>query len=401
MKKGLLYLGLWVLIGCSAEKQPTTQASAKAEKIFHVGDIWVDHHYKGAGLNELVQLDDSSYQALILPEASPINNSPWFGFKLWSEAKRNIQLDIKYEKDYKHRYVPKISTDGRSWQAIPASHYKIDSVLGKVSLRLEVGPKKLWISAQENIHSGHIQAWMDSLITLEGLTKETIGKSVLGQPIDLLKIKRGNPSYSLVLIGRQHPPEVPGGTLSLMAFVHSLLDESALAQQFIDHFEIIIAPLLNPDGVDKGYWRFNANHKDLNRDWVEFSQPETQAVRNWIKQYPLSNPQQKYCFAIDFHTSYSGPYLLVIDTSAQAPPQPITSKWIQRIESTSQDSLDIRPRPQSLPYCYNWFINEIGIEAVTYEEGDEIDRAIIKRRAEDYARALMEVLIEELTNLRQ
>ena len=49
----------------------------------------------------------------------------------------------------------------------------------------------------------------------------------------------------------------------------------------------------------------------------------------------------------------------------------------------------------TLPYCYNWMINELGIEAVTYEEGDEIERSTIRKRAEDDANVPMEILTEK------
>jgi hypothetical protein len=40
-------------------------------------------------------------------------------------------------------------------------------------------------------------------------------------------------------------------------------------------------------------------------------------------------------------------------------------------------------------------INELGIEAVTYEEGDEIERSTIRKRAEDDANVPMEILTEK------
>lgn len=71
----------------------------------------------------------------------------------------------------------------------------------------------------------------------------------------------------------------------------------------------------------------------------------------------------------------------------------MTNAWINNIQAYSPDPLDIRPRAQTLPYCYNWFINELGMEAVTYEEGDEVDREVVRERARLYARTLMEELL--------
>ena len=41
-----------------------------------------------------------------------------------------------------------------------------------------------------------------------------------------------------------------------------------------------VVPLANPDGVEQGHWRHNAQGVDLNRDWDRFQQPETRALRD-------------------------------------------------------------------------------------------------------------------------
>jgi len=187
---------------------------------------------------------------------------------------------------------------------------------------------------------------------------------------------------------------VPGGTIALQAFVETMMSDSALANEFRKDFDVLIFPCLNPDGVDAGFWRHNANGKDLNRDWIAFEEPETQVVRAVIQKFQKENPQKKFQYGLDFHTSYSGPYLLVLDTIPHAVKPIFTSQWIERIEHERQEELDIRPRAQTLPYCYNWMINELKMEAVTYEEGDEIDRTVVRKRAADYARLLMEILLE-------
>ena len=181
----------------------------------------------------------------------------------------------------------------------------------------------------------------------------------------------------------------------MMAFVEAILEESEISKNFLEQYEILIFPLLNPDGVENGNWRHNANGMDLNRDWQNFEQPETRAVRDWVSGWRKKNPEKEFHFGIDFHTSYSGPYLLTLGTLPHRVKPIITHEWVQRIEALTKDSLDIRPRPQDLPYCYNWFINDLGMEGVTYEEGDEIDRGQVRKRAKDYARVLMEILLEK------
>lgn len=154
---------------------------------------------------------------------------------------------------------------------------------------------------------------------------------------------------------------------------------------------MIVFPLINPDGVDMGNWRHNANGADLNRDWVDFKQPETQMVRDYVTNIVKEGTKIK--FAIDFHTSYSGPYLLVLDSINQLKTKNITRKWIQNIETNFQFKVKALKRSQKLPYCYNWFYNTFDSEAVTYEDGDEVDREIIRYKAKAYANALMRTLL--------
>ena len=385
-------------MGCSGNIKKTKKtplSTIQEKRIFNIGSVYADNKFNGARLNEFTRVNDTTYQALISAESIPINNSPWFGFRIWSEKETKITLEIVYTDGYKHRYIPKLSRDGISWKALKENHLMVDSINGKVQFELHLTSKKLWVSSQENINSEHINSWVDSLAKRDFIQKETIGKSVLGHPINLLKINNGTTKHSIILIGRQHPPEVPGGTISLISFVHTILTESSLAKKFREKFEIIVIPLLNPDGVNEGNWRYNINGKDLNRDWVLFSQPETKSVRNWIYKSTNNLTESRFCFGIDFHTSFSGPYLLTMDTISPKIKPRITSKWINNIENLTATKLDIRPRSQTLPYCYNWFINEMGIEAVTYEEGDEVERSIVKIRAENYANTLMKTLIDE------
>ncbi|MDN5202668.1 M14 family metallopeptidase [Fulvivirgaceae bacterium BMA10] len=364
------------------------------KKIFKEGDVFADNRFDGARLSDFSKINDSTFQATIRPENTPVNNSPWYGFRLWSNRAIDISLEILYT-EHRHRYIPKISFDGSKWDPLDAEYYEIDSVNKKATLFLQLTSDTLWVAAQEVISSNQIDSWLASLEGAPFIQKIEVGKSVLGKPINLLKINEGEGKQTLVLVGRQHPPEVPGGTIALMSFVETVLSGSALAMDFRKRFEILVFPLLNPDGVDMGNWRHNANGVDLNRDWESFTQPETKAVRNWINQRK-DDTKRNYCFGIDFHTSYSGPYLLVIDTVANPINAGITDNWIHRIEQAwSGQSLDIRPRSQKLPYCYNWMINEVGIEAVTYEEGDEIDRETVRKRAAIYATKLMETLMEK------
>jgi cytosolic carboxypeptidase protein 6 len=144
-------------------------------------------------------------------------------------------------------------------------------------------------------------------------------------------------SRHVLVISRQHPPEVTG-TIALVAFVEEITGNSPLAHEFRRHFRTHIVPIMNPDGVDLGHWRHNTRGVDLNRDWIDFLQPETRMVRvAFLRE--TSRPGAAVWFATDFH-------------------------------STQRD--------------------------VTYEVGDSTDPVLIREVAATAARGMMEVLLDEL-----
>ena len=298
---------------------------------------------------------------------------------------------------YKHRYIPKISRDRKRWTPLEASRIRVDSSGSLVQLSLKVTPETLFVAAQEleTLKENHI--WIQSLIKkYHGLRKQQVGKSVLNRQIDVLTFDQSKSKRTIVLIARQHPPEVPGGTIGFRSFFETLLKDTITGTEFRKHFTIHAFPLLNPDGVYMGNWRHNANGVDLNRDWKNFSQPETQAVRSFIQS--KQDLGEKICFALDFHTSHSGPYLLVPDSVNQAKTTGLIPQWIKTIEEGNKFKISPRERSQELPYCYNYFFNEAQAEAVTYEDGDEVARDLIRKKAKVYAQALMKTLLTQHKN---
>lgn len=85
--------------------------------------------------------------------------------------------------------------------------------------------------------------------------------------------------------------------------------------------------------------------------------------------------------------------MLVLDSVNELKTKGIIQNWIKNIESSSQFKVEARRRSQDLPYCYNYFFNQVGSEAVTYEDGDEIDRKVIQERGRIYADELMKTML--------
>lgn len=365
-------------------------ASCKQEK----NDVTFDSSFAGARLDSLVKVSDSDYTLYIRPAFEPVNKSPWFAFSVESDKNKTINATLNYGA-YKHRYIPKLSYDKKEWKKINPSDISIDTTNGTATLKLNVSKKKLYVSAQELETSKETYNWVDAQLQKnKGLKKVVAGKTVLGKDNFCIELENPKVKNALVLVARQHPPEIPGGTIGFKAFFETLMANTELAKSFRDKFNIYTFPLLNPDGADQGNWRHNANGKDLNRDWIDFSQPETQMVKKFVEEKQAQG--KKIQFAIDFHTSYSGPYLLIETEENEAKSKKIIPEWIQNIEANSKIKTVPKRRSQEFPYCYNYFINKVGCEAVTYEDGDEVDRKIIRDKAKVYAENLMKTMLKKL-----
>lgn len=67
----------------------------------------------------------------------------------------------------------------------------------------------------------------------------------------------------ILVMGRQHPGETVGSFV-LEAFTKQLIKDTKLLKTY----EVILLPMLNPDGVIYGNFRTNLGGFDLNRQWV-------------------------------------------------------------------------------------------------------------------------------------
>ena len=123
-----------------------------------------------------------------------------------------------------------------------------------------------------------MRSYLNGLSQHPLVSLKTIGQTVRGA--DIPAIVLGNPANPAFLaVGGLHGNEL-GNTHGLMYWARDLLEER---NQILVDLCIIIVPMLNIDSwqVKRG----NANDVDLNRDWVDFSQPETQAVKSLLSTY--------------------------------------------------------------------------------------------------------------------
>jgi len=367
------------------------EIDCQTKKLYHKGAIYADNRFPGARLNDFRQLNDSTYQVIISPENTPINPSPWYAFKIWSDVPDSIYLELKYQHA-KHRYNPKTSKDYRTWLPVSKFSYNQDSTA--IRFKLAVSPEKQWVAAQKIISSVDTRKWIDSLVAQHKISDvQNIGKSVLGRNIPFFRIGRGGLEHKkiIVLLSRQHPPEVTG-FMALQSFIDELTKKNEVTQKFFKEYDIWVFPILNPDGVDLGHWRHNANGIDLNRDWAVYRQPEINAVTKLITQ-KLKEHHNKLVLGVDFHSTFKDVYYIFDDSFHSVLPN------FNRYWTTSIDRIMVpfhtrlSPFGATQPISKNWFYKQFEAEAMTYEVGDNTPSDIIDKKARVAAITLMDLLL--------
>ncbi|PHZ84584.1 M14 family metallopeptidase [Paremcibacter congregatus] len=355
-------------------------------------EVWAD--FPAARVNGCAQKGDTIYLT-ISPEVTPINPSPWYAFRLQSATSKKLTLVLKYSYG-KHRYWPKVSRDGLLWQTLKAGNIKLTAEGREARLSLNVEKDiPLWIAAQEILTSQQHNLWMVRHAKKHDfLDLYKLGVSQNGRDIFKLESRTtDDDKETVVLVGRQHPPEVTGA-LAMMPFMETLLADTALARKFRARYRLVMVPNLNPDGVEQGNWRTNAGGKDLNRDWGPFSQPETQLMQRELDRYRGEDQAGKLSLLLDFHSTHEN---LMYTQSAAEPTEPVNfaQNWHRAIRARLP-KIAFRNVPShnpDLPTSKGYVYKTFGVPAITYEMADNSDRAEIRRLAVVAAEEMMKKLL--------
>jgi predicted deacylase len=250
-----------------------------------------------------------------------------------------------------------------------------------------------FVAAQELLTLPWYDAWLDELGQHPDLTVTEIGRSVEGRPIRMAR--SADRKEFVILLGRQHPGEVPGA-IAMRDFVDVVLGDSELATHFRERYALLIVPLMNPDGVVNGHARHNAGETDLNRDWGPFTQPETAGFASVLDELDAAGLRPK--LMLDFHATRMTPTMIFYTQIPEDDTDPplFATHWLDRVDARIDD-YEFTPAPRRVgtqPNAKNYFFRRYGIPSITYEIGDEADREAIHRYTPVFAEEMMKVMLE-------
>lgn len=347
--------------------------------------VSIHFDFDGAAPSRCVIEGDRQFSIIVSPEhASPINPSPWYAFRYTAKDGPNVSVTLRYLLS-KHRYLPKLEADG---QWLP-----LDVVVSDdgAEARFLLPPGEGLVAGQEVFDAARHHALIERLARYPSAQQLVLGYSHDGRPIDALQLGDPQAEKIIVLLGRAHPPEVTGA-LAMETFLEEIaqaVDGGALAG-----VQILAVPQLNPDGVARGHWRANLGGQDLNRDWGEFTQPETRAVATWLNALP---PKTRPIAMVDFHSTQRNLFYVQGEEETNAVQERFLVSWLGGQEHAITEypfTIERRNANPGSGTSKNWFHGKYGIPAYTYEVGDETDRQAIKQAARVLAQRFVEAASE-------
>lgn len=352
----------------------------------------VTDQFHGARRGNCTVLAENHVRLAILPETPPpINDSPWYAFRIDPVKAAAVRITLGYQ-DGHHRYVPKVSYDNQLWQAIDEQAVQISADGREATFAINLRDQPVFVAAQELITPSVYDAWLDGVAARPFVARSLLGRSLNGLPIERLDVSRAA-SDVLLIVGRQHPPEV-SGAFAFMSFADTLFGDSESAARFRERFRIIAIPLLNPDGVVAGNWRNNLGGVDLNRDWGPFTQPETQLIRDLLSE--IDSQGANIRAFLDFHSTKRNVFFTQNDDFETNPPG-FYAQWLKQSAARmtgyefSNDENPVSAQANSKNYMYRRY----GIPTATYEVGDESDRRATREAAAIFAEELMKLLMQQ------
>jgi cytosolic carboxypeptidase protein 6 len=358
---------------------PATQAQTP---ICEANGVRVSVDFPAGGRHPCRVTDAGEIVLDVMPEGRPINGSPWYAFRLDANADTRARITLDYG-DYEHRYAPKYTRDGTNWASVRRRDVIVSPDERRVTMSLSVREGTTFITAQPIETPNAVHGWARATLAAHRFEQVEYGRSIDGHP--LIGYRGGEGSDLVVAITRQHPPETTGA-VAFRAFVERIMSDTPEARAFRARHRILLAPMPNPDGVLRGHWRWNNGGLDLNRDWREFTQPETRALRDFIQ----GEAQDRRTIAFfDFHSTRRN--------VVYAPPLDAASPTIDFLPLLRQrlDRIVSPPLPWTFSHSETgntskrWALEALRAPGLTMELDDEATEAEAQRIGRAVADALM------------
>lgn len=202
-----------------------------------------------------------------------------------------------------NRTIGFISEDTRTWRVIRLETTKDNCLRFGVTVRTG----SLYVARLEPYRLSDLESLKERIAANPNVEITTIGKTVEGRELEIIRIGRTDTPHRALLRARAHPWE-PGGSWVVQGLIERLLRDDADARRYLRRYCVYVMPMANKDGVVRGWTRFNVLGADLNRKWDRPPNPqinpENHALETWLTS--MAQRGRAPHLMIDLHNDNSG-----------------------------------------------------------------------------------------------
>ena len=196
-----------------------------------------------------------------------------------------------------------VSEDGKAWTSMPTTALPEN----RICFSVEMPGPRLYVARLEPYRLSDLDQLLERIRRHRRVKIETIGRTVQGRNLEIIRIGQPKASYRIFLRARAHPWE-SGGNWVVQGLILRLLQDDAETGRFLQRCCLYIHPMANKDGVARGMTRFNLQGKDLNRNWDKPADPqlapENAALERWLEKEMLAGRSPH--LAVELHNDGGG-----------------------------------------------------------------------------------------------
>lgn len=234
----------------------------------------------------------------------------WFYFRLSVDSGTECTMrienasDSSYPKGWDNYHVV-ASYDREDWFRLP-TRYENGQLVFSVTPETDV----MWFAYFTPYSMEQHQRLIAKTAIRPNVSLESLGTTIDGRSVDMLRI--GDPQARLKIwaIARQHPGETMAQWW-MEGYLSRLTDSNqSVSRQLLRHAVFYVVPNMNPDGSARGYLRTNSGGTNLNREWNSPSlerSPEVYFVRQKMHETGVD-------FSLDVHGDEALPYNFIAGT---------------------------------------------------------------------------------------
>ncbi|CAD8088884.1 unnamed protein product [Paramecium sonneborni] len=268
---------------CVYKKQYGSKLTNQLFKLLNLNDLQTptitqtqnqllfDSNFINGNLAAVYQVDSFEYDLLLQEDFNTTSYSQWFYFRITNPTDNKYRINIinltKNYLQYQNGFGVYIKINS-NWEVLKSQVLIKESEYVKSNFCKTISNKlytiSFWINKSFNtceIALGIPYSHLDLDRYLLKFQTEILANTFSGLPVKMLQFGSKRSDVILV-IARQHPGETVSSHVC-QGFLEALSNDKTL-QLF---YNIIVIPMVNPDGVKWGNFRCDLSGRDLNRLW--------------------------------------------------------------------------------------------------------------------------------------